>query len=59
MNCVPQDFSTTDRFCWELVDGRQRPTRGKAVWHLLQGPFAYADFRLIPGSLVFNVPPGP
>ena len=43
----------------ELVDGQRRPTSRKAVWHLPQGPFAYADFRLIPGSLVFNVPPGP
>ena len=38
----------------ELVDGQRRPTSRKAVWHLPQGPFAYADFRLIPRSLVFN-----
>lgn len=43
---------------FELVDGRRRPAGGKAVWHLPQGPFDYADFRLIPGTLVFNVPPG-
>ena len=42
----------------ELVDGRRRPLSLKAVWHLPQEPFAYADFRLIPGSLVFDVPPG-
>jgi hypothetical protein len=41
----------------ELVDGRRRPLGGRAVWHLPQGSFAYADFRLIPGTLVFNVPP--
>ena len=43
---------------WEIVDGRPRPTGGQAVWHLPRGPFAYADFHLIPGSLVFNVQPG-
>jgi hypothetical protein len=42
---------------FELVDGRRRPLGGRAVWHLPQGSFAYADFRLIPGTLVFNVPP--
>jgi hypothetical protein len=43
---------------FELVDGQRRPTGGKAAWHLPQKPFVYADFQLIPGSLVFNVPPG-
>ena len=42
---------------WEVVDGRPQATGGQAVWHLPQGPFAYADFRLIPGSLIFNVGP--
>jgi hypothetical protein len=49
---------TTPIAGWEVVDGRPRPTAAQAVWHLPRGPFAYADFRLIPGSLVFNVPPG-
>lgn len=49
---------TTPIAGWEIVDGRPRPTGGQAVWHLPGGPFAYADFRLIPGSLIFNVPPG-
>jgi hypothetical protein len=49
---------TTPIAGWEVVDGRPLPTGAQAVWHLPRGPFAYADFRLIPGSLVFNVPPG-
>lgn len=43
---------------WEVVDGRLQPTGAQAVWHLPKGPFAYADFRLIPGSVAYNVPPG-
>ena len=42
---------------WQTIDGRSLPTRGQAVWHLPQGPFTYADFTLIPQSLVFNVRP--
>ena len=49
---------TTPIAGWEVIDGRPRPTGAQAVWHLPRGPFAYADFRLIPGSLVFNVRPG-
>jgi hypothetical protein len=43
---------------WTMVDGRQLPTAAQAVWHLPEGPFAYVDFRLVPGTLAFNVPPG-
>jgi hypothetical protein len=43
---------------WETVDGHRLPTSGQAVWHFPEGAFAYADFRLIPGSLAYNVPPG-
>ena len=43
---------------WKVVDGRPLPTGGQAVWRLPQGPFTYADFRLIPGTLAFNVRPG-
>jgi hypothetical protein len=43
---------------WEIVDGRPRPTRGRAVWHPPEGPFAYADFRILPGSFAFDVAPG-
>lgn len=49
---------TTPLAGWEVVDGRPLPTGAQAVWHLPQGQFAYADFRLTPGTLVFNVPPG-
>jgi hypothetical protein len=31
---------------------------GQAIWHLPEGPKPYADFTLVPGSLVYNVPPG-
>jgi hypothetical protein len=43
---------------WQLVEGRSLFTRAQAVWHLPAGPFAYADFTPIPGSVAFNVPPG-
>lgn len=43
---------------WEAVGGRLLPSAVQAVWHLPEGPFAYADFRSVPGSPAFNVPPG-
>jgi hypothetical protein len=43
---------------WQTVGGRQLPTRGEATWHLPRGPFTYADFSLVPGSVAFNLPPG-
>jgi hypothetical protein len=43
---------------WEIVDGRRLPTGAQAVFHLPSGPFPYANLRLIPGSLSFNVRPG-
>ncbi len=43
---------------WQTVDGRPVPAAAQAVWRLPEGPFVYADFRPIPGSLAFNVPPG-
>jgi hypothetical protein len=49
---------TTPIAGWQVLDGRPLPTGGQAVWHLPEGPFTYADFRLIPGSLTFNVRPG-
>jgi len=42
---------------WQTVDGRTLPIRAQAVWHLPSGPFTYADFTLVPQSLVFNVRP--
>jgi hypothetical protein len=46
---------TTPIAGWENVDGRPLPTGGQAVWHLPQGPFPYADFRLIPGTVVLQL----
>jgi len=43
---------------WQEIDGRSLPTRGRAVWHMPEGEFAYADFALVPGALAFNVRPG-
>jgi len=43
---------------WQEIDGRSLPTRGRAVWHMPEGEFAYADFTLVPGALAFNVRPG-
>jgi len=48
---------TTPIAGWQDVEGRPLPTAAQAVWHLPQGPFPYADFHLIPGTLAFNVPP--
>lgn len=49
---------TTPVAGWGTVDGHPLPTGVQAVWHLPQGPFAYADFQPIPGTLAFNVPSG-
>lgn len=49
---------TTPVSGWADVGGIPRPTGAQAVWHLPQGPFAYADFRLMPGTENFNVRPG-
>lgn len=43
---------------WSDLNGVPRPTGAQAVWHLPEGPFTYADFRLMPGKVAFNVPPG-
>lgn len=43
---------------WELVAGDPVPTGAKAVWHLDDGPFAYAELKPQSGSLAYNVPPG-
>jgi len=43
---------------WEMIDGRQVPVGGQATWQLPRGPFTYADFRPVPGSLAFNLAPG-
>lgn len=43
---------------WQILEGRPVPKRAQAVWHLEQGPFAYADLHLRPGTMAFNVQPG-
>lgn len=43
---------------WQEIDGRSLPTRGRAVWHMPEGEFPYADFTLVPATLAFNVRPG-
>jgi hypothetical protein len=43
---------------WQALDGRPVFSGGQAVWHLQQGDLPYADFRLVPGTLAFDVPPG-
>ena len=49
---------TTPIAGWQMIDGRKLPSRAEATWYLPRGPFTYADFRPVPGSLAFNVPPG-
>jgi len=41
-----------------MIEGRHVPIQGRATFHLPHGPFTYAEFRPVPGSLVFNVVPG-
>src|SRR5579864_1424920 len=43
---------------WAVGDGRPMPAAAAAVWHPPEGDFPYAEFRLEPGSVAFNVPPG-
>ena len=43
---------------WQDVGDRRLWSRGRAVWHMPEGEFAYAAFTPMPGTLAFNVPPG-
>ncbi len=43
---------------WQMVDGRPIPTSGKAIWHLPEGDFTYAEMRFLGDSVAFDVPPG-
>ncbi|OFX25221.1 MAG: hypothetical protein A2V77_17795 [Anaeromyxobacter sp. RBG_16_69_14] len=44
---------------WMEVEGRRLPTSGKAVWYPEgAAPLPYADFRLVAGTVAFNVAPG-
>ncbi|CCH32902.1 DUF6544 family protein [Actinosynnema sp. NPDC047251] len=39
---------------WLLVSGRMRPRRGTAVWHLPDGPFAYAQLDFTRSTITYN-----
>lgn len=43
---------------WQEIEHRHVPTRAQAVWSMPAGPFPYADFTVVPGTVAFNVPPG-
>jgi hypothetical protein len=49
---------TTPLEGWHMVNGRPHPERGSAIWHLDQGPFAYAEFRFRDDSVAYNLGPG-
>ncbi|MEV8436068.1 DUF6544 family protein [Actinosynnema sp. NPDC051121] len=42
---------------WCLVAGRIRPRRGTAVWHLPEGPFAYAQFDYTGADITYDTVP--
>jgi hypothetical protein len=42
---------------WCLVEGRMRPRRGTAVWHLPDGPFAYAQFDYTNADITYSTVP--
>jgi hypothetical protein len=42
---------------WSLVAGRIRPRRGTAVWHLPDGPFAYAQFDYTKADITYSTAP--
>ena len=48
---------TTPVSGWRLVDGRMLPAEGRSVWKRPEGDLPYAEFRIGPGDLVYNVPP--
>jgi hypothetical protein len=48
---------TTPTDGWSIVNGRWLPTSARAVWHLPEGPFVYAEFRPRLETLAFNVSP--
>jgi hypothetical protein len=42
---------------WQTVNGRQVVTGGRAIWHLPEGDFVYAEMKPKPGSLAFDAWP--
>ena len=49
---------TTPIVGWELAGDRPLPSGGSAVWHLAEGPFAYAEGRFVRDSVEYNAAPG-
>jgi hypothetical protein len=43
---------------WTIVNGRPRPTEGRAIWHFATGDFCYAETTTDKMDLAFDVPPG-
>ena len=41
---------------WRMIDGRARPTRASAVWHLPEGDFTYGVVEFAPDSIEPNPP---
>lgn len=42
---------------WTLAGGHRLPTRGRGVWYLPSGPFAYCELAIVPSSFVINLQP--
>jgi uncharacterized protein DUF6544 len=50
---------TTPVDAWTMTeDGRRVPAGAQATFQLPRGPFTYAEFRPVPGTLAFNRAPG-
>jgi hypothetical protein len=43
---------------WQEIGERRVPTGGRAVWHLAEGDFAYAELTIGRDDIAFNVAPG-
>ena len=43
---------------WTESNGATIPSRATAMWHMPDGPFAYAEMSPIPGAIAYNVAPG-
>lgn len=41
----------------QRIDGRAVVTRAKATWHLSKGPYTYAELRIDPARITYNVAP--
>jgi hypothetical protein len=52
-----RDRWSTPIEAWQAAGDRWLPTLGRAVWHTADGPFVYAEFRPLPGTLRLDVSP--